>query len=524
MRYSEIKLVESILKEAEARIQHAEDVIFWEGSKGLTRVINSLANLEDGGHSDVTVKWDGSPAIIFGRDEEGNFVLTDKSGFTAKGYDGRSKSADELEKMLLNRKTSKGQDVPDSYAQFAANMKDIYDEYEKATPKDFRGYFKGDLLYFNTPAEQDGAFTFKPNIVQYSVDASSDLGQRVSQSKTGVVIHRYITDDGKERPVTNADVEQLEGTEVLVVPPVTAQKPAQINDSGIKELKAVASRYGAKIDELLNTATLTQEKMKDFPNILYTYTNSKVDTGLDNLGGDFFDWLAQSKVSKTKQQKIVQYVAQHKDAFNALWQAVSKVMSIKDDIINQFDTQDMPVKQSIPGHSETGGEGYVLAHPGGDLKLVPRATFTKANRSVQREGVNNMKMSEVVSEARYGDDPKTKMIADLGRKLMDMSAKMPMGKGVSDDEIAKSNRMSSFGDALTRFNTDFGPKNMKELIKMARVTPEEAKEFIELAQKAKPAEIKGNDVPEPEDEPEDDMNGPDDDEIARQADMRARRK
>jgi hypothetical protein len=132
-----------------------------------------------------------------------------------------------------------------------------------------------------------------------------------------------------------------------------------------------------------------------------------------------------------------------------------------------------------------------------------------------------MKMNDIVNEAIYGDDPQTKMIADLGRRLMDISAKMPMGKGVSDEEIAKSNRMSSFGDALTRFNTDFGPKNLKDVIKSARVTPQEAMEFIELAKKAKPASIKVAD-PEPEDEPEDEFGGPSDDEIDAKARAMAR--
>ena len=73
-----------------ARIQHAEDVVFWEGSKGAIRAVESLKKLASGGHKDVTIKWDGSPAIIFGRDEiSGEFVLTDKSGFGAKGYDGK---------------------------------------------------------------------------------------------------------------------------------------------------------------------------------------------------------------------------------------------------------------------------------------------------------------------------------------------------------------------------------------------------------------------------------------------------
>jgi hypothetical protein len=43
MRYSEFKLVESKvhLKEG-ARIDHAEDIIFWEGSKGAIRALESL--------------------------------------------------------------------------------------------------------------------------------------------------------------------------------------------------------------------------------------------------------------------------------------------------------------------------------------------------------------------------------------------------------------------------------------------------------------------------------------------------
>ena len=89
MRFHEFKLTESKLFEAEARIQHAEDVVFWEGSKGAARAIESLKKLEQGGHNDVTIKWDGSPAVIFGRNENGEFTLTDKSGFQAKGYDGR---------------------------------------------------------------------------------------------------------------------------------------------------------------------------------------------------------------------------------------------------------------------------------------------------------------------------------------------------------------------------------------------------------------------------------------------------
>ena len=66
------KLVgESVIFEG-ARIDHAEDIVFWEGSRGAIRALERLKSLEQGGHTDVTVKWDGSPAIVFGRNEAGN--------------------------------------------------------------------------------------------------------------------------------------------------------------------------------------------------------------------------------------------------------------------------------------------------------------------------------------------------------------------------------------------------------------------------------------------------------------------
>ena len=105
------KLVGEDLNEAEARIQHLEDVIFWEGSKGAMRALQALRSMDKEGHKDVTIKWDGSPAVIFGRNENGEFTLTDKSGFQAKGYDGRPTSAEDLQAMFINRKKSKGKDA-----------------------------------------------------------------------------------------------------------------------------------------------------------------------------------------------------------------------------------------------------------------------------------------------------------------------------------------------------------------------------------------------------------------------------
>jgi hypothetical protein len=388
MRFNEFRttITESVKLTEGARIEHLEDLVFRElpPSKGANRALQSLINLEKGGHTDVTVKWDGSPAIIFGRDDDGNFILTDKSGFTASGYDGKAKSANDLEKMLLARPGAKRD--PEGYGQFASNMKDIYDEYEKATPKDYRGFFKGDLLYFNTPATEGGDYVFKPNIVEYRVAQNSELGKKIGKSKTGIVIHREVDAEGKEGPLKNGNIFQ--GEEVLVVPPVTVSEAPSIDDTSVKELKAIISKDAAAMDTLLDINTLTQMKMKKLPEVFYSYMNSKVDTGLDNLGGDFLDWVkVRNQLSDAAKKKIAEYVTSNQQGFNALWEVVAKIQQVKDDVIKQLDNQPgSPVKQSMSSKDDSaeGGEGYVLAHPEGDIKLVPRKTFSKFNRAVER--------------------------------------------------------------------------------------------------------------------------------------------
>ena len=344
--------------------------------------------MEQGGHTNVTVKWDGSPALVFGRNENGEFILTDKSGFVKKGGVERATSADDLANNLLNRSGGANKEDPKRIA-FATNMKQIFSQYERATPKDFRGYLMGDLLYYNTPEIIDGKYTFTPNIVTYKVDVNSDLGKRISQSKTGIVVHRLLDEQGNQSPVPQ-DL-QMQGTEVMIFPSVTVSKPAQIDDEDINQLKATVAQHAQAIDTMLNVNTLTQMQMKDLPQIFYTYLNSKVDSGLANIGADFLQWIKTSKVSAKKQQKIAEYLGQNKNAFDAMWKVVSGIMTIKDKVINQFDSHDADVTAEIGGHGPVsqdahaaGGEGYVLAHPKGDIKLVPRASFTKANRSIQR--------------------------------------------------------------------------------------------------------------------------------------------
>ena len=91
-----------MLAEAKARIDHPEDIIFDEGIEGARRALEAIKHASVN-PSATTVKWDGKPAIIWGRDENGQFVLTDKSGFGAKGYQGRATSMQQLAGIMQAR-------------------------------------------------------------------------------------------------------------------------------------------------------------------------------------------------------------------------------------------------------------------------------------------------------------------------------------------------------------------------------------------------------------------------------------
>lgn len=362
-----------------ARIQHAEDIIFWEGARGALRTIGALSDLQLN-FKDVTIKWDGSPAVALGRNDRGEFIFTDMNGFTAKGYDGRAKSANSLKEMFLNRSGGKNREN-ESYIEFANRMAQAFDIIKKVFPKDYRGYVKGDMLYFDTPPIFNNNYVFTPNLVTYAVAVDSDLGRRIRKSKVGIVLHRSVDESGELHPLVSYDI--VESDIVLIVPPVSMESAPQINEKEIKALRDIIEKFANDIDNMLNKNILKDKQLSDLADIFYRYTNSKVDTGLNTLGLDFIQWLDTSNLTKAKKSNVNQHIQEHMSGFSALWQIVNGIMRIKENIISQFDKRSQIVSQSIEGQG-IGGEGYVLASTGGDIKLVPREHFSKANRAKVR--------------------------------------------------------------------------------------------------------------------------------------------
>jgi len=355
-------------------MNHLEDLVLEEGMNGIIRAIKILRAFAEGkAHAETTIKWDGSPAIVFGRNEAGEFFLTDKSGWSAKGYDGKATSAKALGQMFANRKAP----MDANRQKFVSNMMDIFDEYQKATPSAFRGVLSGDLMYYNTPPTEGNDFIFTPNVVTYKVNRKSKLGQRIGQSKTGVVVHKYIGDTYSS---TEEAIKQIQGTEVFVIPPVYVQQPSKINTAPIDKMEAFANKNAKAVQALFDPAGL--KGIANIHALMYKYINNSVDTGLDKLGSDFGDWLNTEKLTDRKRENILKYLNANIKGVQALWVLIKGVMKLKDSIVAEFDAHPSDVQQITAG--EPGGEGYVVQTKQGPVKLVSRHKFTAANRAAHR--------------------------------------------------------------------------------------------------------------------------------------------
>lgn len=347
-------------------LQHAEDLVIVEGSAGGMRALKAIESLPKD-LKNLRIKWDGSPAIYFGRDEGGEFFLTDKSGYLAKGYDGKSKSPEALKAMLGGR----SKEPDEKRQQFIGEMGDLFPKIEQIVDKKFRGVIFADVLFYRTPPKNDqGEFEFTPNVVTYSIPEDSELGKEIAASDAGLVMHKY-----NDSPITGdvPGIDKNAGT--FVIHHIQITTPPKIDMTIVNKARGILNLNKMAIDSLLDDAKLAANKLTDFKATLYKFVNSQVDTGnLSGLNQKFDQWLAGSGVSGPKQEKIKKLRQEQPKGFEAIFAAWEAIMQAKDAVIADID-QSSPVKQSVNG--KPGGEGYIV----GDIKLVPRLHFTMANRA-----------------------------------------------------------------------------------------------------------------------------------------------
>jgi hypothetical protein len=347
------------------RIEHPEDMIFDQRpSAGLKQALDGIKLAAENPQATTTVKWDGKPAIIFGRNPAGQFVLTDKAGFGAKGYNGLATSPEQIAQIMNMRKGERG--------ELIALYQRLFPLLRRAVPENFRGYIQGDLLYSEPPALTGNKYVFTPNTVTYSVDAGSDLGKKIAKSSAAVAIHTSLSEPGAApQPIRAAALEQSPGL-LILDPSLKESRNIVLPQKTVADATRLLSQYGPAMDQLFDPAELRARKISDFPALVKTYINSRVRSGsYDNLVSGFGQWVKQK--SPAKAPRIFEWATANKQAVAALFQAFLEISSLKNEVVRQLDAQAHDVQASI--NNEPGHEGYV----GNGMKFVDRMRFSQAN-------------------------------------------------------------------------------------------------------------------------------------------------
>ena len=174
-------------------LEHLEDEILNFGIAGGRSSINFLQALRDmfagrsGSSLNVTVKWDGAPAVIAGpHPETGRFFVATKSLFRKR----KAETAYYHTNADINR---------DKSGQLASKLQVALAEFSKLGMTEI---LQGDLMFTDDVSSMDidgeSYYTFTPNTITYAVAKDSDFGRKINSAKIGVVWHTTYKGDSVE--------------------------------------------------------------------------------------------------------------------------------------------------------------------------------------------------------------------------------------------------------------------------------------------------------------------------------------
>ena len=387
-------------------LEHLEDEILNFGVDGGRAAINFLRSLRDmlAGSTrssvNMTVKWDGAPAIFAGIEPEtGDFFVAKKSVFNVnpKLYKTDADIDDDLSGNLN--------------AKFKVALAEL--------PKlGIKGVLQGDLMFTDDIETDtiDGTkyYTFQPNTIVYAAPVNSDLGKQMNRAKMGIVWHTTYT--GKKlqdmKASFGADISELKKVPSVWMDDATYKDvsgKATFTEKETEAITAILSQTGRTFNKINGpklraflrfqdslTGTLVGASLK-------TYNNSKVRAGEKitnprSHAKGYEKWVfdsIQKQIDKAKSDKgkqkytniqkeyvrevkrhttnLVQVITFQNLLVDAKMQIVKKLNSVKG-LTDTF-------IRTPNGYKVTNPEGYVAIDrvSGGAVKLVDRMEFSFNN-------------------------------------------------------------------------------------------------------------------------------------------------
>ena len=395
-------------KEKNTHLEHVEDDIINRGSKGGENAINFLKSIRNmlagssGKKVNMSVKWDGAPAIICGINPENDqFFVGTKAVFNVNP---------KINYTTSDIRRNHGGDLADKLTIALRELKKL----------NISGILQGDFLFSKSDlktASIDGEdmITFTPNTITYAVPVDSDIGKKIKRARMGIVFHTSYS--GKTMKDLKAGFGTVSGRSGISS--VFLADAAYKDVSGSAKLtKAELSTFNARLrmaegslskaGPMLDTMNKSDSlsvgyRLKTFFNhyIRNTQGNmAKVKT-LVEMFREYYENFLKAEIDSRKtdsgkqkyrdllkinltfidrnKQSLYFAIASHVTLQNAKNFLVSKLSEIQS--IGHF-------LRTPNGYKVTAPEGFVAVdRTAGAVKLVDRLEFSRANFTAEKDWI-----------------------------------------------------------------------------------------------------------------------------------------
>jgi hypothetical protein len=397
-----MNLKQHITEAKNTHMTHIEDMVIDGGVQGARSAIFALRDLRDmlAGHTNdtkqVTVKWDGAPAVFAGIDpSDGKFFVAKKGIFNKNPM--VYKSVKEVK--------------ADTSGDLAAKLTVAFQELSKLGIK--KGVYQGDIMFTKKDLKKatiDGVkyITFHPNTIVYAIP--EEAAKEIKAAKIGVVWHTYYSGSTFEKMNASFGVSIAAFKKVRTVWQKSANLPdisglATLTKKETDEITKHISNAGKLFQKIASNTLVDVSTDKNINLYINTFRNTKVRS--------------QSEIGNTKKyvEELIAWIHNRFDAeieklksdAGKAKKEAAKIAALewfsndnKANLVSMFDMQNELVhaKRKLLTHLDsmnsintfiktkdgfrvTGAEGYVaIDHlTNGAVKIVDRMEFSYNNFS-----------------------------------------------------------------------------------------------------------------------------------------------
>jgi len=400
-------LIEEILREYKrTHLEHIEDIILTSGHAGGQSVIDYFTGILRTLQGDaeqpinVSVKWDGAPAVVCGINPENNrwfvgtksvFAKDAKINYTKQDI-ARNHGTDDLGQKLL---------------KCLVHLKKL----------NISGIVQGDMMFTQkdiTPQPMQGQnyITFKPNTITYAVPADSELAKKMLTAEVGIVFHTTYTGTSMSDLSAQYGVDISGFTQdssvwfdTATYRNVSGTATFTIDEESnfvahIEQLKQLLKKVPANLSAMLGSN-------KDFLPFFMMFINDKIKQGelptnvnqYLNDFSKFYQGRMQQQSAGLKAQKAIQlrqqkmkdmpvFLKQMQSPLAAMMAFYKKTIELKNIALSKMNkaTAIGSFEQTENGLVVTDPEGFVaVGHAGDAVKLVDRLNFSRKNLTAIRK-------------------------------------------------------------------------------------------------------------------------------------------